>query len=158
MNSNSTGGSKQERRSSLADAISSGHGFFSPHSNEIKSAVINTSVHILGIAILSILYFNYLLLQPYLYIFLWSLAISIPLHSLKNFLVSVLKRKSNLEIHENPSYSLILTELSRLFLNVNTYIFSLNHFTFCIISSSLLVQFGIWRDGVYNFCLIVFCT
>ena len=120
MDSGNSSSTKHNRRRSIVDKVTSEYHIFSSHdSGQIKSAVIHTTVNILGIVILSLLYFNYLLLKPYLYIFLWALAISIPLHSLKSFMVSILRRKNILAAYENPTLFAISVEFTKLFLNVN---------------------------------------
>lgn len=56
----------------------------------VKTAIIQCSVNIFGLLFVLILYYNYILLQPYFYAFLWALLLSIPLHGLKRLIISII--------------------------------------------------------------------
>lgn len=56
----------------------------------VKNACIQALVNLLAVISCCILYFNYILLQPYLYVFVWAILLSVPLHTLKNVLIDII--------------------------------------------------------------------
>jgi hypothetical protein len=107
-----------DRRQSPSGKLASSQIFdWSGNDSPLNIAFINTAVNLLGFIFLCMMYFNYLLLQPYLYIFLWSAVFSIPLHSLKSFLADVVLRDTSSDSGSSGFY-FILWRLIRAFFSV----------------------------------------
>lgn len=58
----------------------------------IKTACIQCTVNIFGVLAMVILYYNYILLQPYFSALLWATLVSIPLHKLKRALLRLITK------------------------------------------------------------------
>lgn len=61
--------------------------FYGIEDTHIKVALLNFTINLIGGIVLIAIYYNYILLTPYFSPFFWAVMISIPLHSIKNYLI-----------------------------------------------------------------------
>lgn len=94
------------RRNSRENENDSFYGF---SDSQIKGALLNFGMNVLGLLILATLWANYILLTPYFASFFWAVMISIPLHSFKKYIVNEIQL-----ILQSDSSFLLLANLLKL--------------------------------------------